>query len=316
MQPLSLRQKLRGHLQTLRPFLERSLRPPERPPTVPWCHEFIDEEAGPVTLTGRWYDAGTKSAVVVVHGLGGSTNSGYMALALNAARRRGRSCLLLNCRGADRLGTDIYHSGLTADIAESVRSEPLSKMETIDVFGYSIGGHIALRYATREMDGRVRKVAAVGSPLHLASAADDFDTASFNVYRTHVMDALKEIYTPAFQRRPQGLHPIEARKIQRIREWDEKIIAPRFGYSSASDYYEKESVGPRLDELRCEALYVGATCDPMVLAESVLPFVGAPRLTSVWDESAGHLGFSANFDMQMPGPLGVEDQVFAWFEQP
>ncbi len=312
---LSPRQKLRGHLQTLRPFFSRSLRPLARPATQHWSYEFVDDEVGPVELSGRFLERSPASLVIVLHGLGGSTDSGYMALALQAAERADRSCLLFNCRGADRRGADIYHSGLSHDIARALESPIFDRAQTIDVLGYSIGGHIALRYATRKVDPRVRRVAAVGAPLDLSAAADDFDGGPFNVYRGHVMDALKEIYTAAYQRNPRGIEPHLARRIQKIRVWDERIIAPRFGFSSAAEYYEKESVGPRLGELQRDALYVGAVCDPMVQTRSVLPFASAPRLRVVWDERSGHLGFPDDFDMGMPGLPGVESQVFSWFEQ-
>lgn len=250
---------------------------------------------------------------MVLHGLGGSAESGYTALALRAAERLGVTCLLLNSRGADRLGADIYHSGLTEDIAQALKSPAFDAMNSIDLFGYSIGGHIALRYVTRDVDPRVRRVAAIGSPLDLRAAADDFDNAPFNVYRGHVLDALKEIYTTAYQRRPRGIEPVSARKIQKIRDWDECIVAPRFGFESGLDYYQKESVSTHLSELKRDALYVGAVCDPMVEMKSVLPFVDAPRLKVVWDERAGHLGFPEDFDMNLPGALGLENQVFSWF---
>lgn len=312
---LSLRQMMRGHVQTLRPFFERSLRPLPRPPTSAWSHEFVDPEVGPIRLTGRLFEGSSSSAVVVLHGLGGSAQSGYMALALRAAQTLGVTCLLLNCRGADRLGSDIYHSGLTEDITQALRSPALEGTKHIDLFGYSIGGHIALRYVTRDVDPRVRRVAAIGSPLSLRAAAHDFDTAPFNVYRGHVLDALKEIYTAAYQRRPRGIEPISARKIHRIRDWDEQIVAPRFGFASGAEYYERESVCTRLSELKRDAIYIGAVCDPMVQMKSVLPFVKAPRLKVVWDERAGHLGFPVDFDMGLSGPLGVETQVFTWFSE-
>lgn len=315
LENLSLRQKMSGHIYTLRPYFGRLLRPLPRPKTSPWFCEFLDGEGVPVRLTGRLYEANSKSAVIVFHGLGGSEQSGYMGLALRAAAERGVTCLLLNCRGADRLGSDIYHSGLTEDIANVLSSPAFKAVKEIDLFGYSIGGHIALRYATRDVDERVRRVAAIGSPLDLRAAADDFDNAPFNVYRGHVLDALKEIYTTAYQRRPRGIDPILARKIQRIRDWDEQIVAPRFGFASGADYYEKESVSTRLSQLKRDALYIGAVCDPMVQMKSVLPFASAPRLRMEWDQRAGHLGFPENFDMGLSGPLGVENQVFSWFAE-
>src|SRR5690606_31041217 len=122
----------------------------------------------------------------------------------------------------------------------------------------------------------------------------------------------KEIYTAAYQRRPSGLVPFEARKVRRIRDWDERIVAPRFGFSGADNYYETQSVGPDLHRLKVETLYVGATHDPMVLSTRVRPYLGAPQMEVVWDEQAGHLGFATGFDLGLPGPRGLESQVMAW----
>jgi hypothetical protein len=309
---VGFKKALRGHLRTLSPFLTRSFRPLARPETRLWRYELEDPDVGPVTLTGRFYPGGENEAIVCLHGLGGSTESGYMALMLRAAAEAGLSCLLLNCRGADRAGADIYHSGLSADIAAALRSAELALMKKIYLFGYSIGGHIALRYAVGEVDPRIEKVAAVGSPLHLGATADDFDAPRFNIYRSHIMDALKEIYTAAYQRRPQGIEPLSARKIKTIRAWDDAVIAPRFGFESADHYYETQSVGPRLLELRLDALYVGATYDPMVKASAVRPYLEVPRMEAIWDDEAGHLGFSPNFEMGQPGPVGLEAQVLSW----
>lgn len=315
---LSLGQKLRGHYMTLQPFLSRSLRPPERPLTEPWTTSLEDPDIGPVTLSGRLFRGQGDDALVVLHGLGGSEDSGYMGLMLAAAAAANRTCLLLNNRGADRGGSDFYHSGLTADLEAALASEELAGARDIDVIGFSIGGHIALRYACgAQVDSRLRRVAAIGSPLHLSNAADDFDSASFNVYRGHVMDALKEIYTAAYQRNPRGILPEKARKISKIRDWDHAVIAPRFGFESADHYYETQSVAPLLEELKVESLYVGSECDPMILASSVRPHLArlseaSSKLQVHWDDRSGHIGFQPDFSLGQPGELGVEAQVLTW----
>ncbi len=301
---------------TLAPFASRRMRPLARPSTEPWQTDLNDAERGRVRLTGRLLRGSKTRCVVAVHGLGGNSDSGYMALVLRAAHEAGDSCLLLNCRGADRSGADVYHSGLYADLEAALASPELRAMQRIDLFGYSVGGHIALRYCCSDkLDARVGRVAAIGSPLHLRAAADDFDAASFNIYRHHVMDALKEIYTVAYQQNPRGISPLEARKISKIREWDEKIIAPRFGFKNADDYYESESVGPRLAKLKIEGIYVGGSFDPMILASSVKPYLGGKSLKIVWDDSAGHLGFQSGFSLDESAPLGLESQVLSWLSR-
>jgi hypothetical protein len=180
------------------------------------------------------------------------------------------------------------------------------------LFGYSLGGQLVLRYAAEAPDPRVKRVAAIGSPLLLEASTSAFDRPGFSVYRRHVMHSLHEIYTVAYQRNPRGVTPLEARRILCIREWDERIVAPRFGFRSASEYYQATSSGHVLSELAVDALYVGAPLDPMVPPAAVLPALPAARVEVVWDLAAGHLGFAPDFDLGEPAPLGLEDQVFSW----
>jgi hypothetical protein len=301
---------------TLTPFLRRSFFPPKRPATDVWKTELVDPDVGTVSLSGRLLSRSRRRIVVAIHGLGGSTASGYMGLVLRAADQAGLSCLLLNCRGADRAGDDLYHSGLVADIDAALSSEELRDFSRVDLFGYSIGGHIALRYATMDSpDERLGRVAAIGSPLDLRASAHDFDKPAMGIYRGHVMDSLKEIYTASYQRRPRGIVPEAARKIGRIVDWDHQVVAPRFGFQSADHYYETQSVAERLDSLRVPALYVGATCDPMVRVDAVRGHLEHSPVETVWDERAGHLGFRDDFDLGLDAPRGLESQVLSWLSR-
>ncbi len=305
-------ERLRGHKSTLGPFVERSLRPVARAATRPWQTELLDPTAGPVRLSGEFLEQPGEELLLVVHGLGGSSDSVYMGLALGAAEQSGLSCLLLNVRGADRSGHDFNHAGLAADLQAALASPELERFERIYLFGYSLGGHLVFAYASGAMDARVRRVAAIGSPLDLSASATAFDAPRVSLYRGHVMRSLHEIYTAAYQRRPIGILPVEARKITRIREWDERVIAPRFGFLGAEDYYQHVSAGPKLSGLSVPALYVGAPADPMIPLSAVLSAEPSPRLRVVWNRAAGHLGFPSDFDLGEPGPRGLEPQVLSW----
>ena len=303
---------LLGHAATLGPFFSRTMAPLVRPTTETWSTTLDDPDIGPVRLSGRALHHDSKSAVVVVHGLGGSIDSGYMAAALVEAERTRTRCLLFNTRGSDRSGQDIAHAGLGADLEAALRSDFFAGVTAVDLLGYSLGGHLVLRYAAENPHPKLRRVAAIGSPLLLEPAATALDAAWLNVYRTHVMRSLHEIYTVAYQRNARGILPEVAREIHRIREWDERVIAPRFGFSSAEDYYRKVSAGPLLRGIKCDALYVGAPRDPMVPLSSVAPALAGTPLDVVWVRSAGHLGFGSRLDLGLEAPLGLEPQVFAW----
>jgi predicted alpha/beta-fold hydrolase len=304
--------QLRGHTATLGPFFSRTLRPAARPATEAWSALLDDPDVGPVRLSGLALRRPSEAGLLVVHGLGGSAESGYMVGALREAERMGMRCLLLSTRGSDRSGQDFAHAGLGADLDAALASDFFSDVSSVDLLGYSLGGHLVLSYAAKQPHPKVRRVAAIGAPLLLEPTAARLDAAWLNLYRTHVIRSLHEIYTVAYQRNPRGIVPEQARRIQRFREWDERVIAPRFGFAGASDYYRQVSAGPLLGELKVDALYVGAPRDPMVPPAAVLPALPAKRCDVVWDRSAGHLGFGASFDLGLAAPLGLEPQVLAW----
>ena len=66
-------------------------------------------------------------------------------------------------------------AGLTADLEAAIRSPALEGYEHILLLGYSLGGHIALRYACSRPNERVRAVAAICSPLDLDRGARHLD---------------------------------------------------------------------------------------------------------------------------------------------
>jgi hypothetical protein len=307
---------LLGHFWTIAPFLQAALIPRSAAPARPWSTTLEDAAAGRVKLTGFFAPpARTDTGVlIVVHGLGGSAESAYMTAATHAARSQGLGCLRLNLRGADRGGDDFYHAGLTADLDAALGSEELRGIEAIYVLGYSLGGHLVLRYATGTPDPRVRAVAAVCAPLELDASATAIDRPERWIYRQHVLRGLLEIYGSVAARRRVPLPLSAARRIRSIREWDHRIVAPRHGFESADHYYSEVSVAPRLGKLRVPALLVQAEHDPMVLAETVRPaLLPAPdKLEVHWVENGGHVGFPSDLRLGNGDERGLESAVARW----
>lgn len=63
--------------------------------------------------------------------------------AARVAEAAGLDSLRLNLRGADRMGEDGYHAGLTADLAAALASPELADYRSVGVLGFSLGGHPA-----------------------------------------------------------------------------------------------------------------------------------------------------------------------------
>jgi predicted alpha/beta-fold hydrolase len=307
---------LDGHFATLAPFVRHAILP-ARAPAEPWQTTLQDPDVGPVHLTGLFREhPGARNLLLVVHGLGGSVASHYTVPAARAAQSAGVSCLRLNLRGADLRGNDFYHAGLTADLRAAMAAVP-SQYENIYVLGYSMGGHLALRYAAESPDPRVRAVASVCAPLDLELSAADFDRPVRAFYRWHVLSGLKAIYAAVGKRRRVHLPVETALRVQKMRSWDALVVAPRFGFASAEDYYARVSAAAALPLIALPTLIVAAKADPMIPEATLLPALrtSSPSIDLRWLTRGGHVGFPSDLDLGLPARRGLEPQILAWFDR-
>jgi predicted alpha/beta-fold hydrolase len=306
---------LNGHYWTIAPRFRHALRPSPAPPARPWKTRVPDPDFGSVEITGLLREKpGADSVLIVIHGLGGSCESNYALRAASAAEAAGLSCLRMNLRGADRSGEDLYHAGLTDDLRAALRSPEIRKYRRALVLGYSLGGHVALRYAAEYPGDGVAAVAAVSSPLNLEVCQANLDAPASWLYRTYLLSALKSTYRAVAARRLLPNPPEAIQAISRLREFDELAVAPRHHFAGAEDYYARASVWPLLPRLEVPALLVASRNDPMVPLASVEPWVGqaSPALTVRWEDSGGHVGFPPDLDLGEPSPRGLEPQVLHW----
>ncbi len=321
---------LLGHYYTVRPFASRQYRaaarvwpalsaverrPGEPASPVAWSGEVADERWGSVRLSGQLHDTPVAGGVLLaVHGLGGSSESPYLARSVREAAALGWACLRLNLRGADGSGEDFYHAALTADLHAALASPMLASFTDIYLVGYSLGGHLVLRFASEPHDARVRAVAAVCAPIDLARSAWAIDRPASFPYRQYVLARLKAGYAAVARRRSLPTSLERVLRVRRLREWDACTVVPRHGFASTEDYYARASAAARLAALRVPALLVNTEHDPMVPADTVKPALAfaAPLLDVRWLRSGGHLGFPLGVDLGQHAPRGLEPQVMRW----
>ncbi len=308
---------LSAHLWTV---ASRLRSPGSAPEPREWSTVLEDPQIGPVTLTGLLREEAEASALLVfVHGIGGSASSRYGLVVARAASLAGLSCLRVNLRGCDRRGGDYYHAGLSGDLGVALASPEAARYKRVYLLGYSMGGHIALHYAStaQELDPRLVAVAAVCAPLDLAAGARAIDSPGRWPYRRYVLGNLKEIYAAVAATRPVPV-PVEvAARFTRLRQYDEQVVAPRWGFSGADDYYARAAVGPWLKDLAVPALLVAGRNDPMVPPAAVRPAVeaAAGKLEVRWTASGGHVAFPRDLDLGVEAPLGIEGQTIGWLRR-
>lgn len=318
----ALRRDLHGHAWTLGGFALGMLRPPVPPRSRRWATTLDDPSRGTVELSGHLAEQGDeRTMALIVHGLGGDPESVYMRRAARAAAAAGMASLRLALRGADGSGADVYHAGMADDVRAALASRALARFEHVVVMGYSLGGHIALTTARdTALDARVRAVAAICPPLDLEATVDAIRRLDRRHYEAHVLRSLIRQHDAVAARaaregRALVSSPSEVRRVRTIREWDERVICPRYGHPDARTYYERTSIAPHLRSLARSALVVVADADPMVPLSTVAGALevarGAPNLTVARLERGGHVAYPADLRVE-GGPPGVEESVVAW----
>ncbi len=306
---------LMGHFWTVYPLLKQAVRPLTLPRAAPWSCQVVDPDVGRVELTGLLQEEpASEVLVVLIHGIGGCATSRYNVNAAHSAQALGVSSLRLNLRGCDRRGQDLHHAGLTSDFATILTDPRFARYSRIYLLGYSLGGHLVLRFATEVEDPRVRAVAAISTPLDLERAVTFFDQPQCWLYRRYILSHLADIYTAVARRRKLAVPPEKVQRIRYLREWDENVIVPRFGFADTADYYRQTCVGPHLDRLRVPALLIATEKDPMIHPQAVRAALtpGLSQLEVYWTDRGGHVGFPPRIQLGEGPAKALDDQVLEW----
>jgi predicted alpha/beta-fold hydrolase len=253
-------------------------------------------------------------ALIVLHGLEGSSVAHYMIGIAGKAFAAGLSVVLLNqrnCGGTEHLGPGLYHSGLTHDpifvLNELVSREGIDR---VAVAGYSLGGNLALKLAGDYGDhppAALRAVCAVSPIVEISRCVHALERRLNVVYQWNFVKALRTRMRRKAARWP-GRYPIDRLSgVRTVRQFDEVFTAPHFGFADAEDYYHRASAMRVVDRIRVPTLIISAQDDPFVPAAMFDdPALRTnPCITTIITRHGGHCGFI--------GAAGLDDDGY-WAE--
>jgi hypothetical protein len=262
---------------------------------------LFDVEPGTQLLAKcHWQSKHDSPALVLVHGLEGSSESSYMRGTAEKAFLLGFHVLRLNqrnCGGSDRLTPTVYNSGLSGDF-RAVLEELIARdgLRSICFAGYSMGGNLVLKMAGElgaAAPAELAAVCGVCPTLELGACVDAISLRENLIYQRHFMRLLK-----ARMRRKARLFPGQFELdrmagMRTIREFDDGITAPRSGYKDAVDYYYRASAIRTAGQISVPTLILTAQDDPIVpFASFANPAIdGNPRITLEAPEHGGHCSF-------------------------
>jgi uncharacterized protein len=238
--------------------------------------------------------------LVLVHGLEGSSESGYMLGLAERAFAAGWNAVRLNqrnCGGTESLTPTLYNSGLSGDY-RAVLGELIECDALPEIFfaGYSMGANLVLKMAGELGDAappQLRGVAGVCACIDLARCADALALPANFLYERHFVRNLKSRMRRKALLFPGRFDLEPLARVRSVREFDDVITAKYCGFRDAADYYERSSARRVASEIRVSALIVTAQDDPFVpfatfsdpaLAEN-------PHIRILAPERGGHCAF-------------------------
>jgi uncharacterized protein len=239
-------------------------------------------------------------AIVVVHGLEGSIDSGYMRGIAEKAFHRGFHVVRLNqrnCGGTEALTPTLYNSGMSADYrAVFDELSNADGFEQIFFAGYSMGGNLVTKMAGEfgaAVPQGLRGVCAVCPALDLAACADALERWDNYVYQRRFVKGLMARYARKHEMLPQRYPLVGLPPVRTVRQFDDVITAPQFGYRDAQDYYDNVGAKRVAAHIRVPMLMITAQNDPFVPYASFLAakISANPAIQFVAPQHGGHCAF-------------------------
>ncbi len=285
-----------GHFNTIyRPLFMKNTIVYDRTRVTTWDADFIDLDFSLV---------GSKSLVLLIHGLEGSSQSNYMITTSNYLNKKGFDTVCMNlrgCSGEDNLLLGTYHSGKTDDVDFIIKY--LNKNYSYDeiiLVGFSLGGNLTLKYLGEFSDipSEVKGGVAVSVPVDLTSSQAELNKLKNKIYLNEFLKTMKLKLLKKAEKFPDfKLNKELLFKASKFRHLEKQYTVPVFGFESSEDYWQKASSKPFIPEIKVPTLLINALNDSF-LSKECFPSKEAKNMKNFYlltPNYGGHVGFISSF---------------------
>lgn len=238
--------------------------------------------------------------VLLMHGLAGCHQSGYMARTAAKLLQRNVRVFRMDHRGCgagEHLAENPYHAGRIRDLEAAIRMlERLCPSSPVSVAGFSLSGNLLLRYLGDDPAGlplSLFRAVAICPPVDLKHCVEQLGTTRMGqrydwYFARQLVNRLAE--------RPQWRDDVPLasakRPPRRIIEFDELYTAPASGFESAEHYYAEASAMSFIGNISVPTTILAAKDDPMVCSAPLQQLTLPSNVTLCLTQHGGHLGFT------------------------
>ncbi len=278
----------------------------------------------------RWIEAADQElihqyqqapALVLLHGLEGSSKSRYVQSILQYFRARGWLVVLAHFRGCSGVPNRLARSYYSGDIDEVdfilksvIERAPGAQWHAA---GVSLGGNALLKYLGERAGQTAAIEAAVSicAPMDLVAAGERLsqDWLCRQLYTRHFLRTMKPKVMEKASRFPGAIDVTRLSRAKTLRDFDDTYTAPMHGFTDAMDYWQKASSKPWLPYIEVPTLVLNSRNDPFI-PEPSLPGSDQASAQVILHQPAegGHMGFTTG---AFPGNLNWLPSRLAKFFQ-
>lgn len=292
--PLALKS---GHAQTL--FVATVFQPKPLP-AEQMLKIKVSAGSTPVTLHCAYNRASSETAeacLILAHGLEGCAHAKYMVSTAQKALKMGLDVIRINLRGAGGSACDnatLYHAGLSQDFQAVCEYAHQLGYQKIVVGGFSLGAHMMLKMlALWDVPDYIKGACAISPPLELALASQRIMRRDNFIYERHFFRSMQKTYRARRRYWPEHTRLDDLHQTKNLKDFDDLITGPSFGYRDAQDYYQQNSVLQWWDKIATPTRIVYASDDPIIPVSSHLKALemGNPAIHWIMTSEGGHVGF-------------------------
>ncbi|MFD1094659.1 YheT family hydrolase [Salegentibacter chungangensis] len=241
----------------------------------------------------------SKKVVILLHGLAGSAERPYMKGMARTFNKKGWDAVAMNFRGCSEELNRFYrsyHAGASDDLAEVVTHlMATGNYENISLAGFSLGGNMMLKYLgeNRTIPEEIKSAVAISVPCDLAGSLGAINRMRNFVYSKRFELKLKEHLNARAEKFPDRISKKQVSACKSLRDIDDLYTSKAHGFKNADEYYEKNSCGQFLENIKIPTLIISAK-DDTFLPNSAYPIKQAGNSGYLHLEipsCGGHVGF-------------------------
>jgi predicted alpha/beta-fold hydrolase len=255
--------------------------------------------------------------VLLAHGMGGCSESGYMRRVAAKLHAAGHGVFLMNHRGSGTgmgMSDSLWNGGSSDDLEKVImyiaKARPYRSLLLV---GFSLSGNILLKYLGegRKLAPNIAGAFAVNPPIDLKVASRllsaDKRSAIFNWYYMSRINrqvaAMSEVFPHAF--RP-------ARQARTIWEFDAVYTAPAAGYKSEEEYYGKCSAKQFLENIRVSTTILYSHDDPFIPPELFENCRMSLAVNYIATRHGGHMGYISREPTRFGDYRWMDQTIVDW----